>query len=425
MTTADIVIIGGGPAGTATLWAIEQLEPGTHTILLEASGSLGAGSSTASLEAFRTCWPTHCIAQQMKRSIDIFLNADDHFGEGAAESLAVKQQGYLFCGFTEDQAAALHGDVDHLHRVGMGHIEFLDTQEVQYRYPWLGNRLLAGKFDPVAGWLDSNSLINLYVQNAPSAECRFNVHDISILAEGGKVVGVKCSDGDISTSCVVICAGAGSQMVARRAGLDLPITAIPRQSFTTGWRHRGFEAHAPMIIGSPSSPHVHPEAGSGAIFGWEYSWNSKHKTTGRATHVLKEPQLSASSYKDPRFPSITLALLARQFGHHNGDGFSSPQYLRGIHHNAGYYVYRDENAAYHIDEQGNRQPYESERAIIDRHPDVKGLFMSVAHVGHGIMTSPAAGEHMACLVLGRELPDPAYKDFGLDKNWVEFDNNAL
>ncbi|MCI0710642.1 MAG: hypothetical protein L0154_10825 [Chloroflexi bacterium] len=89
------------------------------------------------------------------------------------------------------------------------------------------------------------------------------------------------------------------------------------------------------------------------------------------------------------------------------------------------YVYRDESAAFQVDDEGNHKPYESERAIIDRHPEVDGLFVSVAHVGHGIMTSPAAGELMASLVLGRALPDSAYEGFRLNAHWVEFDNNAL
>jgi glycine/D-amino acid oxidase-like deaminating enzyme len=51
--------------------------------------------------------------------------------------------------------------------------------------------------------------------------------------------------------------------------------------------------------------------------------------------------------------------------------------------------------------------------------------MSVAHVGHGIMGSPAAGEIMACKLLGMPLPDPIFHEFGLDVPWVEYDENAL
>src|SRR5262245_7381268 len=94
--TADVVVIGGGPAGTAALWAIEGCAPGTKTVLVERSDRLGAGSSLASLECYRTCWPALCLAKQMARSVEIFHQADHYLGEGAALSLAVKERGYLF-----------------------------------------------------------------------------------------------------------------------------------------------------------------------------------------------------------------------------------------------------------------------------------------------------------------------------------------
>ena len=117
-------------------------------------------------------------------------------------------------------------------------------------------------------------------------------------------------------------------------------------------------------------------------------------------------------------------LLARQFGH-DGDGFGDPRYLRNLSHNIGYYVYRDHTAAYRTNADGTTQPYESERAIMDVHPEVDGLVLSVAHVGHGIMTSPAAGEIVASHVLGLRLPDPAFADFGLNVPWAAHDENAL
>ncbi|MFN8451550.1 MAG: hypothetical protein U0521_23930 [Anaerolineae bacterium] len=121
---------------------------------------------------------------------------------------------------------------------------------------------------------------------------------------------------------------------------------------------------------------------------------------------------------------MVLLLLARQFGHTDGKGFDAPGYLRGIHHNIGYYMYRDGSAAYRL-EDGVKRPYDSERAIIDAHPAVEGLYLSIAHGGHGIMTSPAAGEIAASRVLGRDLPHPAFADFGLDVSWVEHDESVL
>ncbi len=427
--TADVVVIGGGPAGTAAMWALERMAPGIKTVLIEKSERLGAGSSLASLENFRTCWPALCLAQQMQRSVEVFRNADEYLGEGAAQSLAVKQHGYLFCAFNSQQAEIFRTDVKRLHEIGLTHIEYLGTDEVAYRFGWVGERVIAAKYDPVAGWLDSNALIYRYVQQTRSAQVLLGVPEVRICVMSGRVKGVQTPVGDIDAPYVVIAAGAGARAVGRTAGVELPVIVRPRQSFTTGWRHSSFPEDAPMLIGAAPFPHVRPEAQSGAIFGWEYTWHSKHAGAGygeNATHdALTEPLYPVEQLKDARFPSLALALLARQFGHLPGEGFGDPRYLRGISHNAGYYVYRDPAAAYRTLTDGTRQPYDSERALIDAYPGIEGLFVSIAHVGHGIMSSPAAGEILAGRLLGQPFSHPSFAEFGLDVTWVDYDEGVL
>lgn len=426
--SADVIVIGGGPTGAAAIWAIERFAPGTRTVLIERADRLSAGSALASLECYRTCWPSLCMAKQMARSVDVFHHADDHLGDGAAQSIALREQGYLFCAVDDRGAAALRADVDHLHSMGMTHIEYLDGDELRYRFGWLGDRLIAAKFDPTAGWLDSNALTYRYAQNATSARILLGITDVSICTQGGRVTGVSTPAGMISAPVVILAAGAGAKAVARTAGVELPVIIRPRQSFTTGWRHDAFPEDAPMVIGAAPFPHCRPEARSGAIFGWEYGWHNKHAAeplrSPHAHDALSDSTVPAAQFKDPRFPSVALMLLARQFGH-DGDGFGDPRYLRSISHNAGYYVYRDHTAAYRTNDDGTIKPYDSERAIIDRHPEVEGLVLSVGHVGHGIMTSPAAGEIAACHALGLPLPEPAFADFGLNVPWVAHDENAL
>lgn len=428
-STADVIIIGGGPAGTAALWAIDRLEPGIKTLLIEKSDRLGAGSSLASLESYRSCWPTSCMARQMARSIAVFQDADKYLGEGAAQSLALKQRGYLFCAFTPTQAAQLRAEVDWLHEIGLTHIEYLESNEIAYRFSWMGKRVIAAKFDPLAGWLDSNALIHRFAQNAQSAQILLGVEDTVICIERGCVTGVSTPYGPVSAPSVVLAAGAGSIAIGRTAGIELPLILRPRQSFTTGWRHSEIPEDSPMLIGAAPFPHMRPEAQTGAVFGWEYTWHNKvvqPRPSGYTPNdALRVPVKALDPVKDPRFPSITLALLARQFGHPEGKGFGDSRYLRGIHHNIGYYVRRDGSAAFARDADGNRIPYESERAIIDAHPDVEGLFLSVAHVGHGIMSAPAAGEIVASKVLGLPPPDPVYADFGYDVHWVAHDRRTL
>jgi glycine/D-amino acid oxidase-like deaminating enzyme len=426
MLTADVLIIGGGPAGASAAWAIDRAAPGTRMVLIERADHLGAGSSLASLEAYRTCWPAECLARQLARSVEVFHHADEYLGEGAFEAIHPKEQGYLFCAFTENQAAVFRRDVERLHAIGLAHIEYLNSGEVAYRFPWAGPRCIAAKFDPVAGWVDSNALIHRYIQSAAGLKVLLGVAETSITVEAGRVSGVATPHGHIAAPKVVIAAGANAGLVARTAGVELPVVLRPRQSFTVPWRHDAFPASSPMLIGGPPYPHVRPEADSGAIFGWEYGWRSgKVKAAGALPDALIEPIYPLEPLKDPRFPSLTLALLARQFGHGPGEGFGSPRYLAGVHHNIGYYVYRSAEAAYRAGPDGSRRAYDSERGLIDAVPGVAGLFVSTAHAGHGIMSSPGAGEIIASKVLGRPLPDPSFAAFGFDVPWVEYDESVL
>lgn len=420
--SADVVILGGGPAGAGALWAITRAAPGIRAVLIERSAQLASGASNASLENFRTIWNARCNAVMMQRSLHIFQNADEFFGEGT--QLGVKQHGYLFCGMTERQAARLKSDVAHLHSIGLAHAEYLDAAAVQARFPWVGERVIGAKYDPRAGWLDSYALVQAMARAAQGALILQDVPAVSIVVEGGRVTGVQLPAGRIDTPRVVIAAGAESRAIGRTAGVELPIVLRPRQSFTTPWRHPEFPPDSPMLIGPAPFPHVRPEAQTGAIFGWEYSWNSKAVTHGEAHRELIDPVYPVDVWKDARFPSMALALFSRQFGHTRG-GFASPQYLRGVDHRAGYYVYRDDSAAYETDASGLRRPYESQRAILDAHPECQGLFLSIAHVGHGIMSAPAAGEIIAERVLGLPDADPTHADFGFSIPFVEHDSSGL
>jgi len=420
---ADIIIIGGGPAGAGAAGALRRAQPDLSIVLLEGNPTLAAGASMASLENFRTCWAAPALAKLMQRSRHIFLNPAAYLGEGV--QLGVKQQGYLFCGMTERDAQRLRGEVAHLHAIGLTYIEFLDAAEVQHRYPWLGRRVIAAKYDPTAGWLDSNALIHALAKSADHIIT--GVQGVRITTAGGRITGVQTADGAIAAPVVVIAAGAGARAIGRTAGVDLPLVARPRQSFTVAKRHPEFPADAPMLIGAPPFPHVRPEARDGAIFGCEYQWNAR-RVTGAADTALTDPPQPVSQWKDPRFPSLTLGLLHRQFGSPTGDpggGFAHPAYLRGIDHRAGYYTYRDGTNAYLTTAAGRRVPYDSQRAIIDAVPGVDGLFASVAHVGHGVMSAPAAGEILAARVLGQPLPEPEFAAFGYAVPFIDHDDGGL
>lgn len=427
--SADVVVIGGGMAGTAAAWALDAASPGIHTIVLEQSGHLAAGASTASIENFRSVWPTACLAEMMRGSIDVFLHADEYLGEGANKALNVRQRGYLYCAFTEKDARDLQSDVESLKSAGLPHVEFLDTDDIQARYPWLNGDcpVVAAKFDPLAGWLDSNALAYQYAKAARGAQFILGIEESRIVVEGNKVVGVNTEHGYISTPNVIIAAGAGSREVGRSAGIEIPIVVRPRNSFTTGYSH--LPPDAPFIIGSTPHPYVRPTGERGAIFGWEYHWTTRQLNGQGQNNPVQDhlvtPIFPTTLVQDPRHPGATLELLSRQFHDKNGKGFSNPGYLARVHQSTGYYVYRSDEAAYATLPDGTRKPYNSERAIIEAWPEISGLYLSVAHVGHGVMASAEAGRIIAAYVVGQEQRSPLYQHFKLSVPFVPNDGGGL
>lgn len=398
--SADVVIIGGGPAGTAAAWALDLKHQGIKTVVIEQAENLGSGASTASLENFRTCWPwpQDILIEMMSLSFEVFSHPDDYFGPGAGKAINVKQRGYLYVGFNEPQANKLKQDVAYLNQLGLKHIEYLNEREMAYRYPYLAPGVVAAKFDPHAGWLDSNSLIQCYANASRNSKFLTGIKDSQILVRNEKVIGVKTANGIVHTEKVIVAAGAGSRQVGRTAGIEIPIVVTPRESFVTSYRHQQLPEDAPFIIGTSPYPYVRPE-GQGAIFGWAYRRSS-----------MIEPISPVEQTKDKRFPSVTLDLLARQFRHKNGDGFAKQEYLKGIKHQAGYYVTRDLGS--------------SDRAIIGEWPGIEGLFLSVAHGGHGIMTSPASGNIIASIVIGQSLK-PVFTKFSVQASIEEYEPGVL
>ncbi len=414
--TADVVIIGGGQAGPATAWALEREDPTLRIVVLEANAQLAGGASTASLEQFRTCWTPQAIAEQVRWSAQIFLDPDTYLGEGAAQGINVRRRGYLWLAMDEAEARAQRENITLLHAWGLRHACTLDADDVRRAYSWLPERVVSAKLDPMAGWLNSDFLANRFARTTHNTRFLLDTPAQAIFADNGRVTGVRTPRGEVHAPVVVLAAGPGSRALGRTVGVDLPLVCIPRQSFSTPYRDPTIPADAPVVISRFPYAHFRPD-GEGLLFAWSYHWARHPRDEQAPGYVDTIPPVH--TLKDPRFPEATLYLLAKQFGHREGQGFRDPRYLsRRIAHQIGYYVYRQPT----VDEHG--RIIHSERAIIDRTPGVDGLILSVAHAGHGIMTAPAAAHIAASLALDKTPRVPLWQDFGLAVKRVAYEEGG-
>ncbi|MBK9126168.1 MAG: hypothetical protein IPM16_23975 [Chloroflexi bacterium] len=286
--------------------------------------------------------------------------------------------------------------------------------------------MIAAKYDPVAGWLDSNALIYRYARVRPPPRSCLACKDTQIRVENGRVRGVSDAPGDIASPHVVI-ASEPAPVPAEARGIRTTGHAPPPE-FPPGWRHDPFPEDAPMIIGAAPYPHVHVEAKTSTIFGWEYQWRTKsarrrirrerratRSSIGHARRAVEGSALSVADAAATRASSATRTVRI----------LPTRATCAASSHNIGYYVYRDASVAYRTLPDGRTQPYDGERAIIDSAPSIDGLTVSIAHAGHGIMTSPAAGKSRPAKSSGLPLADPSFSHFGWDVPWVEHGGNAL
>lgn len=419
--SADVVIIGGGMAGTAASFGLNRVDPKIRTVVVETAEDIATGDSTRSLECYRENWPTPSLAAQMAESIHAYLHADEEIGEGASQSICVKRHGYLYGASTSEQAEAQRKEVEEGNGRGLNLVEWLDYEEVHHRYPWLPSRVVSATFDPSAGSLNSNGLARAYAKVGERAKFLLGMRNPRIIVENGKVVGVSTEQGTISTDNVIIAAGAGSHAVGLTAGVKLPLELRARESFTTVFRDPRIPQDAPFMIGHRSGAYMRPQ-GEGGMLGWEYERTYGEPPDGGMDYLI-EP-VNRSTLVERRFPYITLHHLAREFGDIFTWQGDSPYVRRKPYQQAGFYVYRGRENAYK-EEGGQRRPYRSQRPIIGPIPGVVGLFGSFAHVGHGVMDSFGGGNIIADHVLGRPLRNSLYADFGYDVHWVPSDGGGL
>jgi sarcosine oxidase, subunit beta len=244
----DVLVVGGGLAGTGV--ACHLARHGAGVLLIERLGinAQASGANSGSIHAqipnepsttygegwTRTFAPT---VKLMIRSIELWKTLGAELGI----DLEVDTPGGLVTAFTERDMAGLRLKLAIEREQGLeGHL--LDAAELRKVAPYVADDAVGGILYPVEG--KANPLVA-----APAFAAAARRHGATILTQvalqslaprAGGGFDVVTSAGLIRARRVVNCAGAEAGMLARMAGLDLPIQAFPIQSSVT-------EPTAPLV----------------------------------------------------------------------------------------------------------------------------------------------------------------------------------
>lgn len=350
--TAEIIIIGGGVMGASTLYHLAARGQ-KNVVLLEKEEFFGQGATGRCAGGVRYQFSTEINVRLSLESLPML----ERFKEETGQDIDFRQCGYLIVCTDESDQTAFRSNVALQNSLGVA-TEWLDGDEVRKRLPLFHfDDAIGGTFHPKDGLVDPNSVVAGYISAAQKrgAKAYNNVEVTGLRVNSGKVTGVETIQGFISAPIVVNAAGPWVGLVGQMAGLDIPITSLRRQMFTTTPLPE-IPADLPFVIDFAQSLYFHRE-GEGLLIGM----SNQNETHGFDQNVDDEFELVNLEAAIARLPLVERAGM--------------------VSHWAGLY-----------------------EVTPDAHPffgktPVEGFLVVGGFSGHGFMHGPVSGKLMSELIL--------------------------
>ena len=260
--TADIVIIGGGVMGASTAYHLASRDQ-HNIILLEKEDFFGLGATGRCAGGVRYQFGTEVNIRLSLLSLPMLERFKDEIGQ----AIDYRKTGYLFLLTNQGEVSTFKQNVALQNRLG-AHTYWLSGDEIRTRLPMMRlDDVIAGSFNPLDGIVDPNSVVMGYISAAQrlGAKAYTSTPVTGIHVRSGKIMGVETPNSTISTPVIVDATGPWSSLIGRMAGLQVPISPIRRQWFTTT-PIRALPPDFPFIIDFTKSLYFHPE-GLGLLTG--------------------------------------------------------------------------------------------------------------------------------------------------------------
>ena len=228
--TSDIVIVGGGVMGASTLYHLSARGI-KNVVLLERNEFFGQEATGRCAGGVRYQFATEVNIKLSMESLPML----DRFKSEIGQDVNFRKCGYLFVLTNEKDVETFRHNAKLQNKLGV-ETEWLTGVEVQRRVPYMRfEDALGGTFNPNDGLVDPNSVVMGYIGASLKlgAKAYTDIEVTGFELEGDRISGVKTNKGVIRSPVVVNAAGPWAGLVGNMAGVDIPITSLRRQMFTT------------------------------------------------------------------------------------------------------------------------------------------------------------------------------------------------
>jgi glycine/D-amino acid oxidase-like deaminating enzyme len=353
VSTADVVVIGGGINGTSIAYALASR--GVKVVLVD-KGALASGASGRSSALIRMHYTNEWDARLAWASFPVFTHWSDLMGGPTV---------FTHTGFVNIVAPAyaehLRRNVEMLRSLGVNTVA-LTAAELAALQPCANvEDIGAAAYEPDSGYADPAATVDGFRRRAEELGARIMPWTAvtKIDRRESRVRGVETSAGRIESDAVVMAAGAWSARLGRDVGLDLCMRpkAIDTVAVTRPPELR--EPHM-VFIDNVLGNYLRPEAGGLTLVGVPcQEWDIDPDTLG--TGLPPQAASRGAELLTHRIPAMERATLAR--GYRAFDGYSQDRH-----------------------------------AILGQVDGLDGLYLATAFSGSGFKIAPAVGVCMAELI---------------------------
>jgi sarcosine oxidase, subunit beta len=290
--TADVVIIGGGMAGTSTAFHLAKL--GIKNVVVVEQQYTPFGGTGRCAGHFRLQFSAISNLRMALQSVKEYETlAED---TGFDDEIETSNHGYLLTAYDEAQLNNYRKNIELQNSLGIPS-RVLNKEECREVAPYLNtDEIIGGSYCTREGYLDPMKAALAYKFGAEKLGVEFNNYTTvtGIRVEQGKIKAVVTDKGTIETPCVVNAAGEWGKFIGRMAGISIPLEPEKHQIVVTEpLDYIG----APMIYDFKSSMYIaqYPHGGfligfsdpdvEAGIIDFENEWRWLESAAQKAIHI--------------------------------------------------------------------------------------------------------------------------------------------
>jgi sarcosine oxidase subunit beta len=358
--TAEVVVVGAGVIGASVAYHLARA--GVRDVLvIERAPGPGRGSTGKATGGFRAQFATEVNVRLSLLSRGKLRRFEEETGVDPG----YRTVGYLWLARSEATLAMLREAQAVQHRCGLDEAVTVPPEEIARINPAVATDDLVGAaWCPTDGYLRPLEIVRGYVEASRRLGVRF-AYGVDCcgfrpcdLGDCRRIDAVRTSAGEVACGAVVNAAGAWAAVVAREAGVDIPVAPLRRQVAITAPTD-ALPPDAPMTIQADDGFHLRVRDGR-VLYAWPTPGDPADRWSTAVEDAWVEEAARKAARRVPALAGVPVDRAACWAGLYE----ASPDRL----------------------------------AILGMAPGVSNLCLVNGSSGHGVMHGPALGQLAAeCL----------------------------